>query len=317
MTTMKPFTTRTVCACAGPGAASAAARPRTSEPTPSQAPAEARRQRRTRQQARSAPPGPTSRPRWRRSPRSAPGARRRPSVTSALEAITDGPAEDQGRAGRPDARAQAAGAGRGDGVRDAVAGHRPAGRRGPGHDRRQDAGQERCRVTEVCGERVTAADRLLNRRRSSHLQGGTEMKRHGQAVGSHRERVHRNPARGAPRRRGARRRRARELRRRSWAGAEPDRHAPLGGHVREPAPGDPVLVPAQGGRHVDQHGLAGRARDRARRRARRRRLDHAAAGRGTRCSSSTGTRRPSTRSTAAAARWRCTWSTAPPTARCS
>ena len=34
-------------------------------------------------------------------------------------------------------------------------------------------------------------------------------------------------------------------------------------------------------------------------------------------SSSTGTRRPSTRSTATGARWRCTWSTAPPTARCS
>ena len=47
-----------------------------------------RRQRRIRQQAKSAPPGPTSRPRWTRSPHSAPGARQKPTVTSALAAIT-------------------------------------------------------------------------------------------------------------------------------------------------------------------------------------------------------------------------------------
>ena len=36
----------------------------------------------------------------------------------------------------------------------------------PVEDRRQDAGHERRRVAEVCGDRVTAADRLLSRQRS-------------------------------------------------------------------------------------------------------------------------------------------------------
>ena len=54
------------------------------------------------------------------------GSATKADVTSALDGDHDGPAEDQGRAGRSDARAQAAGAGRGDGVRDAAAGHRRA-----------------------------------------------------------------------------------------------------------------------------------------------------------------------------------------------
>ena len=69
------------------------------------------------------------------------GSATKADITSALEAITTDLQKIKDAQADLSSRAQAAGAGRHDGIRDPAEGHRPADRRGAGHDRRQDAGQ--------------------------------------------------------------------------------------------------------------------------------------------------------------------------------